>query len=115
MKTGIVWLAECKLSNTEITEGQVRAAAQNLGKGYEIMETLLSQGKATITEKAIQAILRSFNGKIVRPLLDNNTDTKITEAMILAAAANRKSGRDVMGLLVDVVAYNKRYIESNGE
>ncbi|MCJ1250256.1 hypothetical protein MMC30_007482 [Trapelia coarctata] len=100
-KAGIVWLAGVNLNNEIITSEHVTAAVKNLGKGYELLETLLRQGTAVITEEAKEEIARAGNEQMVRLLLDNHADTKNSKRMMVAAAANRKSGREVMKLLLN--------------
>lgn len=100
-KAGIIWLAGVTLKGEIITRNHVTAAVQNLGKGYELLETLLREGTAVITDEAKETIAGTGSEKIVRLLLDMYADTTVSNQMLLAAAANSKSGREVMRLFLN--------------
>jgi hypothetical protein len=50
---------------------------------------------------AVAAVARKFNTKVIRILLSEREDTKITEVVILAAAANSRNRKKVMMLFLD--------------
>jgi hypothetical protein len=78
----------------------VEAVAGNMYGGKEMMELLLSRGDIHITESAVTAVAHKFDAKVVRLLLGRGCEIQITEAVVEAAAGNRRNGKEVMELLL---------------
>ncbi|KAH0557097.1 hypothetical protein GP486_005115 [Trichoglossum hirsutum] len=100
-KAGITWLAEFQLRSMTITEEKVKGAAENRILGYEMMKRLVSTNGAVFAEGAVCEIARSFDGEMMRLLLERKIITP-TPVLIKAATANRKSGDSVIRFLLGV-------------
>ncbi|KAH8679043.1 hypothetical protein BGZ60DRAFT_513281 [Tricladium varicosporioides] len=101
-KANILWLAGFQSSDRVINEEKVEEAAKNGVKGYNMVRALVQGGNIRFTRRAVHALARNFDREIMQLLLDRNSDIKVSQALIKATAANRKSGGYVMGLLLEL-------------
>jgi len=84
-----------------ITGEVVAEAAKNWVRGNQWVELLTTVDEVEFTEEAMEAIAKYFGENVMRQLLKRGSGIKVTEGMIIAAAGNQKSGRDVMNVLID--------------
>ncbi|CRG84038.1 hypothetical protein PISL3812_01380 [Talaromyces islandicus] len=84
-----------------ITEDVVKAANERNGK--DIMILLLGRGdQIQITDDAIPIIMQRFDNAVVTLLLNQHEyKIRITENMMKAAAGNKKSGKEIITLLLN--------------
>ncbi|VUC22857.1 unnamed protein product [Clonostachys rosea] len=95
-------LLETQSVDIRITEGLVRAAAENSESGDAILKLLISRCsiKATISEGAVKAIVEKFDHAVFRLLYDKRGgEIPITEEIIEAASKSVGSGDKTLELL----------------
>ncbi|GAW25193.1 putative het domain protein [Rosellinia necatrix] len=88
----------------QITEAVVAAAAGNMGCGIGVMALLFDRrgDEVQITERAITRIARLFDHDMIEILLDRaGNDIKIAKDVVMAAAGNPHSKKEVMRFLLN--------------
>jgi hypothetical protein len=84
-----------------LTPDLVEVVARNGGSGRDIIELLLRKEHIKIADGAAAAIAKWFGAEVMRLLPDERGGIKITKEVVKAAAENKKSGKEVITLLLD--------------
>ncbi|KAL7789036.1 hypothetical protein V8C37DRAFT_387023 [Trichoderma ceciliae] len=101
MTADIPWLAEFQSRDNMVTEEMIEKAAGSGMAGYNYLETLIRKGDTSFTEGAVCVAAKHFDRGMIRLMLDRDTSIHITPAVIRAAVTNEKSGKLIMGLLLE--------------
>ncbi|KAF2181720.1 hypothetical protein K469DRAFT_588829, partial [Zopfia rhizophila CBS 207.26] len=114
-RANIAWLTEFQSSSFTVGEDRVvqaanngvvgynmEVAAENEESGKDIMELLLREYDAQITDDAVLAIAERFDVEVIRLMMDERENVKVTERVIKKAAArNCTNGKEAMTLLLE--------------
>jgi tetratricopeptide (TPR) repeat protein len=95
-------LFEQRGKDVQITEGVVKAAAEDWLTRTDVMKLLLKQGgdNITSTEEARVQIAKLFDETVMALLFERRGNVLITERMVKAAARNKENGKEVMEFLL---------------
>jgi hypothetical protein len=87
-----------------VSEDILEAVVANAYAGASVIETLLARyGQACLSDKVISSAVRQGSKEIVETLLRYYPETPVTEAMLVEAASNERSGEEVVKFILENV------------
>jgi dephospho-CoA kinase len=85
---------------SQLTERIVRVAAENSEHGKHIIELFLRKENLLLEDGAIAALVELFDAEVLMQI-PHGMSIEMNEQTVAAAAMNRKSGREILVLLLD--------------
>ncbi|QYS99703.1 NACHT domain-containing protein [Trichoderma simmonsii] len=98
-KANIPWLTDFQWKDHIITEEMIQRTLSGGIGGYNSLKQFTKKSGVRITEEAFCAAVKLFDHEMIRLLL--HTGANITQAIIEAAATNKKYSRFVIDLLLE--------------
>ncbi|PTB53172.1 hypothetical protein M431DRAFT_509509 [Trichoderma harzianum CBS 226.95] len=100
-KANIPWLTDFHWEDHIITEEMIQRTVRSGIGGYDSLKQFTKKSDVRITEEAFCAAVQCFDHEMIRLLIHTCTGANITQAIIEAAATNKKYGRFVIDLLLE--------------